>query len=229
MDEKFKKWDKWLDTIYQEVWKLVANQDSFSKVWSIVDQNPKIQKPNSFYEFLDDTYAAYSISAIRRQIKPQKDSISFVGLLEEIIETPAVLSKKRFAALYQDFEKNFGTETMQEVVNNAYQRFAAAGAAHVDPKIVQQDLNQLKAQGDKIEEYADRRIAHRDKRVSKIPTFGEVDACIDSLKKLTIKYRLLFRAEDLSHCFVPTQLGTDYWEEIFSQPWILSDDSDSTA
>ena len=48
-------------------------------------------------------------------------------------------------------------------------------------------------------------------------------------KKLTIKYRLLFKAEDLSNCFVPQQLAADYWEEIFSQPWILPDDSDISA
>ena len=116
---------------------------------------------------------------------------------------------------------------MQQVVNHTYQQFAAAGVDHIDPNIVQQDLKELKAHGDKIEEYANRRVAHRDKRQSRIPTFGEVDACIDCLKKLTSKYWLLFKAEDLSNCFVPQQITEDYWEEIFSQPWILSDDSDT--
>lgn len=240
MDQRFAKWDGWLCTIYHEVQELVVNQQTYSKVWSMVNQNPKIQKPNSFYKFLDDTYAAYSISGIRRQIKPEKNrkarkggkarkyNISFVELLEEIIETPDVLSRKRFASLYQSIEQNFGPEIMQQVVNHAYQQFAAAGMEHIDPNIVQQDLKELKALGDKIEQYADRRIAHRDKRASRIPTFGEVDACINCLKKLTIKYWLLFRAEDLSNCFVPQQLAADYWEEIFSQSWILPDDSDTS-
>ena len=238
MEQRFAKWDDWLDIIYQEVQKLVVNQKTYSKIWSMVDRNPKLQRPNSFYKFLDDTYAAYSISAVRRQIKPEKNrktqkgrkirkyNISFVELLEEIIETPDVLSRKRFAALYRAIEQNFGSEVRQQVVNHAYQQFAAAGAAYVDPNIVQQDLKELKEHGNKVEQYADRRIAHRDKRSSKIPAFGEVDACIDCLKKLTIKYWLLFRAEDLSNCFVPQQLAADYWGEIFSQPWILPDEPD---
>ena len=231
MDQQFTKWDKYLDTIYKEVQELVANQHTFLKVWSMVDRNPKIQKPNSFYKFLYDTYAAYSTSAVRRQIKPEKNrkrkyNISFVELLEEIIETPDVLSRERFAVLYQPIEQDFGPVDIEQVVNHAYQQFAAVDADHFDPNIVQQDLKELKEHGDKIEQYADRRIAHRDKRPSRIPTFGEIDACIDCLKKLTIKYRLLFRAEDLSNCFVPQQLATDYWKEIFSQPWILRDEPD---
>ena len=240
MDQRFTKWDKYLDTIYHEAQELVVNQQTYSKVWSMVNQNPKIQKPNSFYKFLDDTYAAYSISAIRRQIKPEnhkktqeggkarKYNISFVELLKEIMETPDVLSRKRFAALYQSIEQNFGPEVMQQVVNHAYQQFAASGMDHIDPNIVQRDLKELKTFGDKIEQYTDRRIAHRDKRPSRVPTVGDVDACIDCLKKLTIKYRLLFRVEDLSNCFVPQQLAANYWEEIFSQPWILPDDSDTS-
>ena len=114
-------------------------------------------------------------------------------------------------------------------MNHTYQQFAAAGMDHIDSNVVQQDLKELKALSGKIEQFTDRRIAHRDKRPSRIPTFGEIDACIDCLKKLTIKYRLLFRAEDLSNCFVPQQLAADYWEEIFSQPWILPDDSDISA
>lgn len=231
MDQQFAKWDKYLNTIYEEVQELVTNQHTFLKVWSMVDQNLKIQRPNSFYEFLYDTYAAYSTSAVRRQIKSEKNrkrkyNISFVELLEEIIETPEVLSRKRFAALYRKIGQDFGPKVMQQVVNQSYKQFAAVGMDHIDPNIVQQDLKKLKALGDKIEQYADRRIAHRDKRPSRIPTFGEVHDCIDCLKKLTIKYRLLFRAEDLSNCFAPQQLAADYWEEVFSQPWILPDKPD---
>ena len=79
MDQKFKKWEKWLDEIYVQVVDLVTNRRSFSELWTIVDKNPKLQKPNSFYKLLNDTYAAYGISAIRRQIKPHKDSIFFSG------------------------------------------------------------------------------------------------------------------------------------------------------
>ena len=197
MDQKFEKWKKWLDEIYDQVVDLVTNRRSFSEVWTIVNLNPKIQKSNTFYKLLDDTYAAYGISAIRRQIKPHKDSISFAGLLEEIINIPDVLSRKRFVSLYPP--------NMQNITNDIFdQEFAAKSMNHIDPNIAQRDLDRLKTHGknvekfNTVEDFGDKRVAHYDKRAPKhTPTFAELDACIDYLEELTRKYWLLFKASDL--------------------------------
>lgn len=175
---------------------LVTNRRSFSEIWTIVNLNPKLQKPNSFYKLLDDTYAAYGISAVRRQIKPQKDSISFVGLLKKIIVTPEVLTRNRFVDLYP--------ANMKDIANNIFDKeFATQCMNHIDPKIVQCDLDRLESHGIKLEDFADRRIAHHDKCAPQhIPTFLELDACIDCLEELTQKYWLLFKALDLGNDLV---------------------------
>ena len=36
--------------------------------------NPKIQKPNSFYQFIGDTYFAYGVIGVRRQIRDHSSS-----------------------------------------------------------------------------------------------------------------------------------------------------------
>ena len=77
MDQKFEKWDKWIETIYYEVVELVIKRQIFEKVQDIIRRNPSIQKPSSFWSFLEHTYIAYSIMAVRRQIKSHSDSISF--------------------------------------------------------------------------------------------------------------------------------------------------------
>ena len=41
MDQRFEKWDEWINIIYQEVQELVANQHTFSKVWSMVNRKPQ--------------------------------------------------------------------------------------------------------------------------------------------------------------------------------------------
>jgi len=41
---------------------------------------------------------------IRRQIKINEDSISFAKLLKEICDTPEILSRDRFVALYKGMQ-----------------------------------------------------------------------------------------------------------------------------
>ena len=213
MEQKFKKWNRWFDDIYEEVVRLVERQQIFGEVQGIIKANPEIQKPNAFYRFLESTYADANIMGVRRQIRPHKDSFSFVGLLEDIIENPSVLSRKRFVKLYK--------ANMQSIANRIFdERFSIGYPNHIDPTIVQQDLDELKTHGDKVEAFADKRLAHWDKKQPVIPTFGELDACIDCLKELTIKYLLLFRAEDLTNCFVPPFITEVDMTKIFSVPWI---------
>ena len=93
--------------------------------------------------------------------------------------------------------------------------FSGSCTDHIDPAIVQQHLSDLKAHGDKVEEFADKRIAHRDKKQPVIPTFGELDACIDCIKELTIKYSLLLKAGDLTNNFIPPFISEVNMEVIF--------------
>ena len=96
---------------------------------------------------------------------------------------------------------------------------------HFDSNIAQQDLDKLEDLGGRLEKFADKRIAHYDKQlVENVPSFGELDACIDFLAELTEKYWLLFKAADIRNDWVPTPIE-DYWEEIFRQPWIPPDKS----
>lgn len=215
MDQKFEKWDRWICTIYKEAVKLVEHQQVFVEVQDIIKANPKIQKPNVFYRFLEDTYAAFSAMGIRRQIKPQEDG-SLVRLLTEIIENPSVLSRKRFVELYP--------ANMQLSASRIFdKRFSGSCTNHIDPTIAQRDLDQFKAHGSKVEKYADKRIAHRDKKEPTIPTFAELNPPINYLKELVIKYYLLIKAKDLENCFMPPFIPEVDMEVIFRVPWILSD------
>ncbi len=70
------------------------------------------------------------------------------------------------------------------------------------------------------EKYADRRIAHFDERaISSIPTFLDLDKCIDFLEMLIKKYYLLFRAGSLNSILPVSQNRYD-WKAIFKEAWI---------
>ena len=217
MDQQFEKWNKWLkDYIYQEIVELVSFRYIFRKIAKMANDNGAFQQLGSFHWFIKYTYFDYAAMACRRQLKSNKESISFVRLLEDIIKFPEVMSRERFVNQYP--------KDMQAHASQVFsQRFSGACKDHIDPAVIQQDLCELKSHGGKIgkvEDFADKRIAHSDRRNSDSPTFDELDACIDCFAKFTRNYHFLFHGvgED-DDLLVP---GIDeYWDETFSKPLIL--------
>ena len=211
MEDRFDKWDKWLDVVKSEITSLSINRNIFWKVQEIILNNPKIQKPSSFYEFLVSVYATSALMGIRRQIKIDRDSISFARLLKEIYNAPEVLSRKRYVALYEG-------STVERFGDRDFDRFAGEAGSHFDPNIAKSDIEKLKAKAQECEKYADRRIAHFDKRaINKLIAVKEIDNCIDFLDELTKKYYSLFRAIALVSILPTCQYD---WKAIFREPWL---------
>jgi len=211
MDDRFDKWNEWLDIIYSEITDLSINRHIFREVQNIIKNNLKIQKPSSFYEFLGSVYAASALMGIRRQVKIDGDSISFARLLKEICDTPEILSRNRFVALYKEnMDRRFA--------DRDFDRFAGKVKCHVDPDLVKSDLKNFKDKVKKCEKYADQRVAHIDKRAMKnIPTHKNLDDCIDLLEELMKKYYLLFRAKSLVSILPIFQYD---WKAIFRERWL---------
>ena len=96
--------------------------------------------------------------------------------------------------------------------------YADASGEHVCPQMVKDDLKALKLAVETHEEFADKRIAHRDKGEPEvIPTFGELDDCIKLLDRTYVKYHLLFYAESID-TLMPTYQYE--WKTIFLEPWL---------
>jgi hypothetical protein len=73
-----------------------------------------------------------------------------------------------------------------------------------------------------VKTFADKRIAHYDSRAPRLlPTFKELDACIDHLEALLKKYLRLFRGEGESSVLPTWQYN---WKEIFEIPWLPPQD-----
>ena len=234
---KLKKWRKWMKTIEKEIYGLVVDANMFWEVQDIIRENPRIQKPSAFYSYLGRTYLSHALAGLRRQIKPQKDSISFVGLLEDIAKNPEELSRSYYRSLYADSDgpdinqiEIEGREGLEEVgiTGNSqlkdliqmddFAPYSDASGEHVCPQMVKDDLRVLKSAVEKHEEFADKRIAHWDKgEPSIIPKFGELDDCIKLLDKMYVKYHLLFYAESID-TLMPTYQYE--WKKIFLEPWL---------
>ena len=237
MSPKLEKWLRWMETIQGKIRGLLRDTNMFWEVQDIIRANPRIQKPSAFYSYLGRTYLSHALSGLRRQIKPQKDSISFVGLLDDIAKNPEELSRSYYRSLcaYPDGPdisqiEMEGKEELEEVgiVDTSqlkdsipvddFAPYADAIGEHVCPQVLSDDLKMLKSAAENLEEYADKRIAHWDKRKPKVvPTFGELDDCIKLLDKTYVKYHLLFYAESID-TLMPTYQYE--WKAIFLEPWL---------
>ena len=216
-----------MEIIEKEIYGLVVDANMFWEVQAIIRENPRLQKPSTFYRYLGRTYLSHALSGLRRQIKPQKDSISFVGLLDDIAKNPEELSFKYYCSVrWSESEAQQLTKldsarsgfSYQKVIKSEFEKHADASGEHVCPQMVKDDLNALKSAVEQHEEFADKRIAHWDKGEPEvIPTFGELDDCIKLLDKTYVKYHLLFYAES-SNTLMPTYQYE--WKKIFLEPWL---------
>lgn len=212
MSPKLKKWREWMKDIEKEICSLVADANMFWDVQDIICENPRLQKPSAFYRYLGRTYLSHALVALRRQIKSHKDSISFVGLLNEIVETPKELSLDYYCSLLSESNPQLGIAKVD------FEQYADASGTYICPQKVTADRDKLKSKLAEQETFADKRIAHWDKHEPEVvPPFRELDECIKLLDKMYMKYHLLFYAEEMN-TLMPTY---EYrWKTVFLQPWL---------
>lgn len=223
--QKLEKWLEWMKTIHGEIATLLLDIKVFWKVQDIIRRNPHIQKPSYFYHYLERSYISHALAGLRRQIKPQKDSISFVGLLKDIAKNPDELSFRYYLSIreseaeFQRFQRSGVPFPYQEMIEKEFKRYADPNCKHVCPKIVKDDLKKLKETAKTCEDFADKRIAHRDKRELKsVLTYPELDDCLKLLEKTYIKYHLLFYANGTPTLYPEPQHD---WKVIFREPWLV--------
>lgn len=211
MHPQLARWIEWLAIIKNEVQLLLIARDIFWSVQRMIEANRRIQMASSFYSFLGNSYVANAAMSVRRQLKVDAKSISLARLLTEIIQNPQILDRQYYKSLYAG-------SNVEDMADCNFDGLVGEGRGHIDPEMVDAELNALRADGLACEELADRRIAHWDIRgVSRLPTFNELDSCIDHLDRLCIRYLSIMHAH-VYESLMPTYQYD--WREIFRHPWL---------
>ena len=213
MSPKLKKWRKWMETIHDEIRGLLRDTSMFWEIQAIIIENPRTQWPSVFSRYLGRIYLSYALSGLRRQMKPHKDSISFVGLLDEIAKNPEELSSNYYCSHRSESEAPQQLDRVgldyQQVIKAEFEQYADASGEHVYPQMVKDDLDKLKKAAKACEDFADKRIVHQDNRDPKgDPTFDQLDNCIKLLDQTYVKYHLLFYAEGMNTLMPTRQFGS---------------------
>jgi hypothetical protein len=210
MNQKLEKWDRLLSTIYEDMTQQATSRTVFRETAALVAANPLVPKESDFFDFLERWYVDSVVMGLRRQVKIHPDSVSLAGLLEDIAQNPALLSRQRFVGLYPPGESSRAEK--------AFDKHIGSGAKHVDPAVVRADLDKLKQLATGCEEYADRLIAHRDRRpLQAVPTYPELNAALDFSEALLQRYYLLIRGDGLASVAAKFLYP---WKRVFEVPWM---------
>ncbi len=212
-EQTLNKWKSWLEILRKEVHILLTHRVVFEETQKIIKDNSDIQKPNAFYDLLGQGYAALIVLGIRRQVKIDKDnkSLSLAKLLTEISKQPNLITRKDFKYLYK------GSVALRHA-DRDFNKFADTNKNEINARLVERDLMKLKSAVTNCEDYADRKLAHIDKRGSKkIPTFFEVNNALKVLEELIIRYELLLTAAGWTSLTPTFQYN---WKSIFRYKWI---------
>jgi hypothetical protein len=222
-----KQWDRWLDLIYEDFRGLVIRRRVYEEVRTIIQSNPRINKPSSFYDFMGATFAAFAAIAVRRL----RDA-SMKRLISSIEKNAQLLSRERFVEVYATKILAGRKPTRRRasgggayvpsaaevrvIANRVFDGCVGPGAAHLDPARVHADAEELREKADRLEKFARTRIAHLLDEPTDIPTLPELDAFIETFERVVKKYMMLLRAtapDVLPHWQYD-------WKAIFKEPWI---------
>ena len=211
LSQKFVKWQKLIERISYEVFSLNELRYVNLTVSPIINQNPKLKIKNRYWNFLFDCYATTIVINLRRQLKVDKkmESIGLATLLNDISNFPHELSRKVLKKVYH----------CEKRAERVFDNYVGINKDHITVEQVKNDIDKLDKAGYKVEDFADKRIAHIDNRKPKvIPTFNEVHNCIDEMNKIFKKYRILLQGVvDVS--LIPMHQNDANWLDIFKIPW----------
>lgn len=212
MGTKLQKWGRWIDTIHADMVRSALSRQIYEETRQIVIDNPALADGSVvFFEQLTRWYADSVIMGLRRQLKIKDDSISLAGLLQDIAANPALLTRTHFVSLSDKPE-------MHPHLNRTFDKYAGQGAEYVSSEAVKQDLDEFRKRSVRCETYADRLVAHLDKRVVKDPpSFSEFYDTVNCAETLLKKYTLLIQGHSLLSV---TPVVQENWKAIFRMPWL---------
>ncbi len=205
------RWKRWLRCIYDEIVEMALDRHVYREVQAMIASNPELQVPSVFYSWMNRAYVADMAVAIRRQTDKDSRSISLLRLIQDVRDHPEVISRRRYVGLYR-------SGRMRTLGNRSFEHYAKRGTDQINPAVVRKHERELLAAERKLRRFVNRHVAHRSMHPMRhLPTYGDLDACLDLLERLLKDYKLLIEAAGLSRVVPVVQYD---WQKPFRVAWI---------
>lgn len=208
-----------LISLSNDVSNLWMHHDLFWRMTDITNKNERVMKVGGDYlAWLKNSYIEAGSVAFRRQLDRDKRSMSMINFLLEVQKNCDSFTREDFQRT-----KNFSPgnnfhdpQKWDEFGQTFDQTFGNGG--HLDPAIVQADIDLLETEGAAIKEQVNKEIAHKDRGGMKgDKATGEVlERCITHLDEIAGKYSLLLYGEPLKSLRLQYMFDV---EEVFTFPW----------
>ena len=211
MDAKrLAKWKRNIEIIYKDLVGLMYRRQMFEGLRDIAKDNPKLQEPSLFTDWMVGNYTSSVAAGIRRHTDTDPRNASLHNLIQEIIDHPRVITRSIYTAMYpsRTLRKHAG--------HSAFDEFAGGNGDYLDLAILQADLKRLDKACKPVRKYVNESLAHLPAKTSPVTlTFKELHDALDSLAGLIKKYKLMVKAVGAE---VDPALGP--WQNILTFPWI---------
>jgi len=208
-------WQEWLEKdLFEQVHGILLERQVFRSWNEIVDAAvPESKAPGLFHNWVNQNYFAALAMGVRRMCDLNSQTRSLARLLEEIKEHASSLTKDWWMGRWYAPD-----EAPPENYVKAFATWSSEGE-HVDPEVVQRDLDILRDCRSAVTPYVNKYVAHLDKdRASAIRvTLGEVHAAAESVYRVFHRWYQLVTNVALS---VPV-VGA--WEQVFTVRWITDE------
>lgn len=180
LDAQREQWAEAFNDVEQDVLTLFHTRQVW-RVLSAVFLDGGTQNRAQVMDYLNRTYVATICSAVRRQLDTDPKSNSLVRSLQRVIDTPRLMDREHFVKLHHAAH---GDDFDPEVAFNAY---AEPGQDVVSARHIAESLEKLRADAEPVAKFADRTIAHRDRRSADL-LYAQIDRALDALEVAVKKY-----------------------------------------
>ena len=201
MAEKFKmspkvaKWREWMQVIEPEIRLLLRDARVFWEIRIIIHGHRRTQ--DFHYGYLERSHLNYMLARLHRQIKPNEEHLSFVGLLHKIAENLGELPDSDSGSVRSGPNNLPDAVPRPDVID-----------LHICPQMIAEDIAQLTSALEACETFVGERLAYLERHEAKTaPLFKEFKDCLKLLDKTYVKYHVLFFRDGLKTLQPPRQAG----------------------
>jgi len=206
----FLRWRRWYKEIHATITDLAHKRRIYREVTAMITANPRLQVPSVFYDWMRRAYITDMTIGVRTLVDWDRRAISLVKLMEEIVDHPKVLSRRRYTAKYRGHLRRFG--------HLEFDRLAGRGEQQIDATIIRRQRRELINSQKKLRTFVNRNVAHKSRyKMRRLPTYAEMDVCVDLLEDLAKKFTLLLEQKGLTDVVPVIQYD---WKAPFRVPWI---------
>lgn len=203
------EWIALLDKVTNHITDMAGSRLTWTTVRDIAAQSRAVTDEPYFLNWVGANYATAMAMGVRRMADRNDRAVSLHRLLVLVAAEPQKLTREWFCS-----------DVFVGMVDSQDQAFARLadpnGLGHVDPEIVNTDLDALAVSAHAVRRYVNEYVAHAQARpTAAVPTFADLHQAVDDINLVFRKYVTLLARAD-------RQIEPVFqfpWARVFDRAW----------